>query len=160
MTSTARELHALGVLTELDVALAEALSGIAGLSGDAARVPELGVAFASHAVLDGHACVDLRELAARAFYDEAGQPLAGVALPDAASFERELRASGLVDAESAPVDAGSDAPVRPLVLDARGRLYLRRYFEYEARLSFHDLRLGVRHDEAPGTVSGRTAVGT
>ena len=42
MSFTARQLFGLGVLTALDVALAEALSAIAGLKGDAARVPELG----------------------------------------------------------------------------------------------------------------------
>lgn len=131
--TTVRELLGLGVLTALDVTLAEALGAIAGLQGEAARVPELAVAFASHAVLDGHACVGLSELAARRFHDEAGQPLPGVELPDAATLERELRASGLVDDESA--DASPDGEVRPLVLDAQGRLYLRRYFEYEARLA-------------------------
>jgi exodeoxyribonuclease V alpha subunit len=136
VTSTPRELLALGVLTPLDVALAEALSQIAGLEAGAARVPELGAAFASHAVLDGHGCVDVRELSTRSFHDEAGRPLAGVALPDAASFERELRASALVDSEPSIGEQPSpDAPVRPLVLDGQGRLYLRRYFEYEQRLS-------------------------
>jgi exodeoxyribonuclease V alpha subunit len=131
---TPRELLGLGVLTPLDVALAEALGGIAGLEGDAARAPLLAAAFASRAVLDGHACVDLAELSARTFVDEAGQPLAGVSLPDRASWERELRACPLVDVADASV-AEADAPVRPLVLDARGRLYLRRYFEYESRLA-------------------------
>jgi exodeoxyribonuclease V alpha subunit len=136
VTSTPRELLALGVLTPLDVALAEALSQIAGLLPDAARVPELGAAFASHAVLDGHGCVDLCELSSRSFHDEAGQPLTGIVLPDAASFERELRASALVDTGSSRGEAATpDAPMCPLVLDGHGRLYLRRYFEYEERLA-------------------------
>jgi exodeoxyribonuclease V alpha subunit len=136
VSSTPRELLALGVLTSLDIALAETLARIAGLEGDAARVAELGVAFASHAVLDGHACVELRELSARTFHDETGQPLALVALPDAATFERELRASALVDTESSSGEgASADVSLRPLVLDRHGRLYLRRYFEYEERLA-------------------------
>lgn len=135
MTTTPRELLALGVLAPLDVALAETLCDIAGLAGDAARVPSLGTAFASHAVLDGHACVALGELAGRPFVDDAGQPLTGLALPDATTWERELRACPLVDDDARHRDAGPDAAVRPLVLDGRGRLYLRRYFEYEARLA-------------------------
>jgi exodeoxyribonuclease V alpha subunit len=134
VSTTARELFRLDVLSALDVTLAETLTRIAGLEGDAARVPALAVAFASHAVLDGHACVELPELAGRAFHDEAGRPLAVVALPDVATFERELRASGLVDTEASP-EPPDDAELRPLVLDGQGRLYLRRYFEYEARLS-------------------------
>lgn len=135
MSTTLRELRERGVLTSLDVALAEALCDIAGLEGEARHAPGLGVAFASHAVLDGHACVNVRELSVRTFVDEAGQPLAGVTLPDSASWERDLRASPLVDAD-APRPAGiSDEVARPLVLDGRGRLYLRRYFEYEVRLA-------------------------
>jgi exodeoxyribonuclease V alpha subunit len=133
VTRAPRELLALGVLAPLDVALAEALTSIAGLEGDAARAPALGAAFASHAVLDGHACVELAELSRRAFVDDAGQPLV-LALPDAASFERALRESPLVDGDTAG-DAAQGRAVRPLVLDGRGRLYLRRYYEYEARLA-------------------------
>ncbi len=135
MSSTLGELRKLGVLAPLDVALAEALCEIAGLVGEDARLPALAVAFASHAVLDGHACVSVRELAQRAFVDPAGEPLAGVMLPDVESWERELRACPLVDVAATSGSEPADASARPLVLDGGGRLYLRRYYEYEERLA-------------------------
>jgi len=78
---------------------------------------------ASVATASGHACTYLREIAA--------------ATPDIDALRDALRASTMVgDARG----SGSE----PLVLDDDGRLYLRRYFEYERRIASR-LREGVPH---------------
>jgi len=108
-----RALEAAG-LRPLDVALADW-----GLrhGGDAAGA--LGLALASHAVAQGHTCLQLDDAAPR---PHDGEPLMR---PD------RLR-DGLAD--SALVAAPDSAEVRPLVL-AGDRLYLQRYWDYEQRLA-------------------------
>jgi exodeoxyribonuclease V alpha subunit len=126
-SSSLPELVELGVLGEFDRELAEALAELAG-----ERNPEvlLGVAFASAAVQAGHTCAELPTLATRRFYDSAGKPLLQVQLPPAERWLSALWASDLVDA----ANAEASSP-RPIVLDANGRLYLRRYFDYERSLA-------------------------
>lgn len=121
------ELVTLGVIGEFDRELAEALAELAG-----ERNPDvlLGVAFASAAVQAGHTCADLPALAARTFYDSSGKALLHVQLPPAERWLAALWASDLVDAASAEPSAP-----RPIVLDQSGRLYLRRYHDYERSLA-------------------------
>jgi exodeoxyribonuclease V alpha subunit len=126
VTSSVREFLSHGLLAPLDVELTETLADLAGEAEPAVR---LAVAFASRAVGDGHACVDLAELSRRSFVDADGGPVA-VELPDEATLLDSVRESPLVDATER---IGGE--FRPFVLDAHGRLYLRRYYEYEARLS-------------------------
>jgi len=128
---TPRELLARGILSALDVELAETLGELAEESDEAAL---LACAFASRAVSEGHSCLDLGELARRAFVDAEGRPDDAVTLPDASTFVASLKKSPLVDVAEASTDVG-ERELRPFVLDARGRLYLRRYYEYEARLA-------------------------
>jgi len=124
---TPRELLGRGILSALDVELAETLAELAEES-DPAVV--LACAFASRAVSDGHSCLDLGELAGRAFVDAEGRPDDGITLPAAATFAESLAKSPLVDGAGA-----RQGEERPFVLEAGGKLYLRRYYEYEARLA-------------------------
>ena len=78
----------------------------------------------SLAVGAGHVCLGVDELAAqaRAHEDPAVRRL------DAAGWREALLASAVVGTPAAP-------GAMPLILDADGRLYLHRYFDYERRLA-------------------------
>lgn len=109
-----------GALAPLDLHFARLMARMAG--GDA---PELliGACLASLRTSEGHVCVDLRALAGRPIVDEVpGAPIA----PDLARWTAALRASPVV---------ASPGKRRPMVLDAAGRLYLHRYWDYERRLA-------------------------
>jgi exodeoxyribonuclease V alpha subunit len=116
----------LGVISVFDRELALAL-------GEIAREPAYGVllaaAFASAAVQAGHTCVELARLGERSFADAEGGP-AAIGLPATETWLAALGSSKLVMKAEAP-----EPEARPLVLDARGRLYLFRYYDYEARLA-------------------------
>jgi len=121
-----------GVLSSLDRHLAYAVFAL-----DAADpLLALGAALASRAVQLGHVCVDLSrldfaELAAR--LDLAEQRTLDAEWPSRERLLAALRASALCAAvEAGP--ASVEAPT-PLVLDARGRLYLQRYARYERTLA-------------------------
>jgi exodeoxyribonuclease V alpha subunit len=115
------------VLSAFDRELALALGEIVREDGEAVL---LGAAFASAAVRAGHTCADIGRLAERLFEDDQGQPIPELTLPARDPWLRALLLSKLV--ATADSEAG---PPRPLVLDAHGRLYLQRYFAYEARLA-------------------------
>jgi len=71
----------------------------------------------------GHICLPLREIA--------GQPLPAVyrgleSAPEADDWIEKLQGTDVV---------GAPGEFKPLILDERGRLYLRRYWEYEKRLA-------------------------
>ena len=100
---------------------------MARLAGDARPEIVLAAALVSRDVGNGHVCLDLRRLAeGPVLADESGVPVAGLSWPDAGAWLAALRESPLV---------GGAGGVAPLVLDAAGRLYLRRYWEYERRLA-------------------------
>ncbi|MGH8213869.1 MAG: exodeoxyribonuclease V subunit alpha [Rhodanobacteraceae bacterium] len=99
---------------------------------DSAPEVALAAALAARAVSEGHNALQL---------DAAQAWLAGLAgrgeapvLPDPVSWQASLRTSGAVHCVSG-LDASEIAPRKPLVLDAKGCLYLRRYFEYERQLA-------------------------
>jgi exodeoxyribonuclease V alpha subunit len=129
-----------GVLSVFDQELALALGEIANERSEAVL---LGAAFASAAVRAGHTCADIGRLAERTFEDAEGHPL-DLALPARDPWIRALLLSKLVTTADAP-----PGPPRPLVLDARGRLYLMRYFAYEERLA---AALVSRAGKAPESV--------
>jgi exodeoxyribonuclease V alpha subunit len=123
-----------GVLSPLDRHLAYAVFAL-----DAADpLLALGAALASRAVQLGHVCVDLSrldfaELAARLDLTEQRPLDASSEWPSRERLIAALRASALCT----ELDAGPssvEAPT-PLVLDARGRLYLQRYARYERTLA-------------------------
>jgi exodeoxyribonuclease V alpha subunit len=116
-----------GVLSELDRALAETLGRIADERDE--RVL-LAAALASSGVQNGHTCIELDRAAKRTFLDDAGDPLPDAPLPELSPWLEALRMSRLVAHRGR-----LDKLPRPLVLDASGRVYLARYFEYERRLA-------------------------
>lgn len=77
----------------------------------------------------GHSCIDLGDWAGRSLL--ADGRVAGPELPGREVWERQLSRSGLVGDPDRP--AAEDAT--PLVRDAGGRLYLRRYFLAERRVA-------------------------
>lgn len=129
-----------GVLDELDVGLAAALTRLAGESDP--RIA-LAAALASRAIRLGDVCVHLPTLAAGPVTDDDGAALQAWSWPAADAWLAALAASRLVAAPQAgdgPLldqrrdDRLGDADPTPLVLDADGRLYLRRYWAHETRL--------------------------
>lgn len=134
-----------GALSVFDRELALALGELAGERREEAL---LGVAFASAAVQAGHTCADIRRLAEQPVVDGEGQLVLGVTLPTSDAWLETLRLSALV-----AMQGTSEEPTRPLVLDARGRLYLARYHEYEKRLA-HSLL--ARAAEPLAVVPART----
>ncbi len=82
----------------------------------------LAAALASRACAEGHVCLDLAAWAGRVLDD----PRAGGRCPELGAWIADLRESPVV---------GQPGERRPLVLDDRGRLYLFRYWDYEARLA-------------------------
>jgi exodeoxyribonuclease V alpha subunit len=122
-----------GVLSPLDRHLAHAVFALDG----ADPLLALGAALASRAVQLGHVCVDL----SRFDFAELGRidrpsgqvPEATRDWPSREALLAALRASPLC-AQIEPGAEGVDAAT-PLVLDARGRLYLQRYARYERTLA-------------------------
>lgn len=88
-----------------------------GASAEAVRWAARGAFAASRATAEGHVCVPLGELARR-FETSRSEVRAA------------LFASGM-----ASDGARSAAALRPLVIDAQGRLYLARYYDYERRFA-------------------------
>lgn len=99
------------------------------LSPDAGDVAWVSGALAVQAVLDGHACLVLERLAGTIPFIE-NPELAEFGddyrMPDLETWQSMLVSSPFVD--------GPTSKMTPLVLDG-GRLYLRRYFDYECRLA-------------------------
>jgi exodeoxyribonuclease V alpha subunit len=88
-----------------------------GASTDAVKWAARGAFAASRATAEGHVCVPLALLARRF---------------DASSAE--VRAALLASGMASDGERGA-AALRPLVIDAQGRLYLARYYDYERRLA-------------------------
>jgi exodeoxyribonuclease V alpha subunit len=124
---TIERLFELGVLSELDRALAETLGRVADERDE--RVL-LAAALASSAVQNGHTCLELARVAERPVVDSAGELVHGIEYPPLDAWIDALGASRLVARGEQ-----SEKQPRPLVLGGRSRLYLARYFEYERRLA-------------------------
>jgi exodeoxyribonuclease V alpha subunit len=105
-------------LRPLDLHLARLISRLDG--GDSPTL-ELVAALTSQAVANGDVCLPLQQLAGRRF----GEARV-VQLPALPELERALRQSRVV---------GAPGEFKPLILDAAGRLYLQRFWHYEAQLS-------------------------
>ena len=75
---------------------------------------------------EGHICLSLEEIAGAAFPDEPIEGVKPVRVPALKGLVRELKNSPVV---------GSPGDFKPLILDARHRLYLHRYREYEHSLA-------------------------
>ncbi|HEY8515116.1 MAG TPA: exodeoxyribonuclease V subunit alpha [Candidatus Binatia bacterium] len=144
---TLAQLRAAGVLSPLDEQFALTLARLAD-ERDPSIV--LAAALASRQVGLGHTCLDLRRLVhERTLVAEGGERTIEIRWPELERWCAALRASPLVGAPDDPDEA------TPLVLDAQGRLYLRRYWSHEQRLaaairaraSDDGQRGGARNDE-------------
>lgn len=93
-----------------------------------ADASSLAAALAARAVAAGHSALELDR--AQAWLDGLAEG-AAPALPDIAGLRDALRAASAVHVHA----AGAATPNLPLMLDAQGRVYLRRYFEYERQLA-------------------------
>jgi exodeoxyribonuclease V alpha subunit len=141
MTVTIDTLRAAGMLTPLDVHFARAM---ARLGGDGREEVLLAAAMTSYQVGNGHVCLDLTRLAEMStLRDEEGRPVAERPWPALLPWLDALRSSPLV---------GDGAMDTPLVLDAAGRLYLRRYWEHEAGLA---AALGERAMQVEASLDGQ-----
>jgi exodeoxyribonuclease V alpha subunit len=139
------ELRAAGALAPIDWHFARALTA---LVGDREPLVALAAALASHAVRQGHVCLDLHAAVARGvLVDDAGVPIA-CAWPPAERWLDALRRSALVDC------AGDSRAGTPFVLDGRGRLYLRRYWSDQQRVATAlRSRIDPAGDSAPAELS-------
>jgi exodeoxyribonuclease V alpha subunit len=124
MTVTVDTLRAAGLLSALDEHFTRAMARI---GNDGREEVLLAAAMTSQQVSNGHVCLDLARLAAiSVLYNEEGQAVAERPWPALEPWLDALRSSPLV---------GDPSAVTPLVLDAAGRIYLRRYWEHEAGLA-------------------------
>lgn len=108
-------------LNEIDIHFGRFMQGLAreGFS-------EVGLAAAlvSRGRHEGHICLDLARVGGTSL--TSGQGNAAVRLPDPVTWSKHLLASGVV---------GRPGEVTPLILDARSRLYLYRYWAYQDTLA-------------------------
>lgn len=146
-----------GVLSPLDQHFANRLAALFGETDPAVR---WAAALACRQESLGHVCADLRRLAAEGLASddgaEAGELPALVTHASVEDWLAALAASPLVDSDATNPEAetdrdpdlppASDGEVRPLVLDARGRLYLRRLQRAELALASAVLRRVARPD--------------
>jgi exodeoxyribonuclease V alpha subunit len=124
MTRVLEALSRIDVIADIDEQFARAM---ARLVGGAQTEVLLGAALASARTRDGHVCADLTRIAGAPICDALGRPVGELRWPRLDAWMAALGDSELV---------GDGVEVRPLVLDAaRGRLYLRRYWQYEQRLA-------------------------
>jgi exodeoxyribonuclease V alpha subunit len=94
-----------------------------GASIEVVKWAARGAFAASRATAEGHVCVPLATLARR--FDASSAEVRGALLASGMASEGEAGAAGATGA----------AALRPLVIDAQGRLYLARYYDYERRLA-------------------------
>jgi exodeoxyribonuclease V alpha subunit len=124
MTRALEALAKADVIAAIDEHFARAMARLVG--GAPAEVL-LGAAIASARTRDGHVCADLTRIAGAPVCDLLGKPVGDLRWPRLEAWIAALGQSELV---------GGGVEARPLVLDAaRGRLYLRRYWQYEQRLA-------------------------
>ncbi len=133
------ELYEQGHVADIDRHFA---SLVADLDGRVGPELPLAAALASAWTRDGHACIALPEVANRD-WPQSG----GVRLPALAPWIEALETSPMV------TRPGS-ADRRPLVLDARGRLYLERLWTAEQTVAAGLLALAESEASMPGAESG------
>lgn len=133
-----------GLVSGLDVQAARTWARIGGETRDDVIAA---AALASRAVAAGHVALALDRIAeqlASGTVHEAAPGAPAIDWPDVAVWTAALASSPIVhpqvDARSAPAEA-----VRPLVIDAEGRLYLRRYWDHQERLAAA-IRARIEHD--------------
>src|SRR5262245_25006618 len=108
-----------GIFTELDRHFADFILKVASTGDEELWIA---AAFVSHYTQEGHVCLDLTSMAGRPVGTEEGN----VQCPDLQVWLGSLRRSSVV---------GAPGDFRPLILDKANRLYLYRYWQYEAELA-------------------------
>ena len=108
------------------------------LSGEPNRELALAAALVSRSRGEGDICLDLQTVAGTVLEPMGNGPQ--LALPELEEWSAKLRASGVV---------GQPGDFTPLVLDAAGRLYLHRYWEYESKLAGAILQRAEQSIEYP-----------
>lgn len=126
MTVTLGELSRTGHLSALDVQFAQAVGRI---GGDSRPEVLLAAAVVSSSVAAGHVCVDLHRQCKAPLVDANGAAVP-IQWPDAERWLATLQRSPLY----ATAERAGESTA-PLIVDDRGRLYLRRYWEHEARVA-------------------------
>jgi exodeoxyribonuclease V alpha subunit len=121
------QLWSYGVLSALDYHFARSLEALGGANEESL----IFAALASRAVQLGHVCLEITRIEDLRFVDrtpraETGDARAEFVCPPAERLLEGLRASPL---------CGDGGQPTPLVLDARGRLYLQRYAQHERELA-------------------------
>lgn len=136
-----------GVLSALDQQFAGRLCALYGEQDDPIR---WATALACRQASVGHVCADLRRLAESGLAREDGGPEESLPVLIGHSTVEHwldaLRASRLVDEGTG--SAEEQGELRPLVLDAQGRLYLRRLHRAEGALARAVLRRATQPDLA------------
>jgi exodeoxyribonuclease V alpha subunit len=133
MTSMLQHLLALQVIEPVDEHFARSM---ARLVGEAAPEVLVGAALASARTREGHVCADLGRVAATPILDPLAQVAQQRALGRGTGDLRWPELAHWIDALARSELVGDGATPSPLVLDrGRGRLYLRRYWQYEQRLA-------------------------
>lgn len=124
MTTLLQKLLALSVIEPVDEHFARSMARLVG-----GAPPEVlaGAALASARTREGHVCADLGRVAETSIRDPLGRATGDLRWPELDEWIAALSRSDLV---------GDGVTPCPLVLDRlRGRLYLRRYWQYEQRLA-------------------------
>ena len=103
---------------------------IVRFGGDAARMEQIGSAL-SRAVQTGHLCLDLKA----PFLGETGSPSAWPSYEEWLAILEASSAVEIIGSTDKGAASCGESNQRPLVLDSAGRLYLRRYFDYEQALA-------------------------
>jgi len=118
------------------------------LAPEAAEVAWVSGALAVQAVLEGHSCLMLTEMAGKIPFagdmDLGSTAGDSCRMPDSEVWQAVLMAY--------PFVGGPDSELTPLVLD-RHRLYLRRYFDYECRLAAAVARRSAQAGYSPEQVA-------
>ncbi len=128
-----------GTFSDLDRHFAAFIEAQAG-----GERPLLGLAAAlvSRWRSSGHICLNLEEVAGTVFPDPPIDEVRSVLVPPLKTCVRELKKSPVV---------GSPGEFKPLILDARNRLYLHRYWEYEQSLASEILKRAAAEPDAPAS---------
>lgn len=119
MSETLQQLHEQNKITALDFQFTRWLSQQAA---EPSAQLALGACLLSQATGNGHVCLHLPSQANRHIFTDTGLE---IRTPIYSQWRNSLLQSGVV---------GHPGDRQPLILDAKGRLYLYRYWEYEQRL--------------------------
>jgi exodeoxyribonuclease V alpha subunit len=145
MSASLAALRQSGRLRRVDAALGE---WVVRAFPDASSATALAAALAARAIADGHSALALEK--AQVWFDGIEGDGKQAALPEVSAWYATLRNTSAVHVHAGDVHAG----FTPLVLDAQGRVYLRRYFEYEWQLARALIaRAGTVDNEVRGDVT-------